>query len=199
MTTQRIMNSPFTKTALLFFTTLFVIIVSMVFVVGHHDDLDNRIQFDLTNHLGHEVSERHFAGRYQLVFFGFTSCQMVCPTQMHKLTRLMSELDRQGQGNEINPIFITVDPERDTPEKISSYLDHFHNRIVGLTGSREQLTAAADAFKTLMADAPVNPEEGYQIQHSSVMYVVDPFSRVVDYISFNDDAEHMANKIQSYL
>lgn len=199
MATKHLTNSPLAKTLLLFGVTLSVIVISLFFAIGHHDDLDNRVQYSLIDHRGQTVSQKHFAGRYQLVFFGFTSCQMVCPTQMHKLTRVMFALDQSNTGHKVYPQFITVDPERDTPEKISNYLEHFHERIVGLTGSRQSLSATADSFKTLLAEAPNQPEPGYQIQHSSLIYIVDPFSRVVDYLNFETDVNSMVDKIQSYL
>lgn len=193
------MSSPIAKTALLFTTVLGVIVLSMVFIVGHHDDLDNRVQFSLTDHAGNTVNEKNFAGRHQLVFFGFTSCKMICPTQMQKLTQVIHTLEQNGDGHKVNPLFITVDPERDNSEKIDAYLKHFHERITGLTGSREALSSAAESFKTLLADAPSKPEPGYQISHSSMVYVVDPFSRVVDYLSFDTGIDGMVEKLESLL
>lgn len=199
MLSHSLTKSPLAKTFLLFGITLCVIVASLFFMIGHHDDLQNRVQYSLTDHRGQKVTEKHFAGRYQLVFFGFTSCEMVCPTQMYKLTQVMYALDQAGNSHKVNPLFITVDPERDTPDKIATYLGNFHERIVGLTGSRQALSATADSFKTLLAEAPDQPEPGYQIQHSSLMYIVDPFSRIVDYLNFETDVDSMVQKIQIYL
>ena len=199
MMSPSLMSSPLARSLLLFGITLGVILLSFVFMVGHHDDLNNRVRYSLTDHRGNAVNEKHFAGHHQLVFFGFTSCNRVCPTQMHKLTQVLHALDRAGDSQKVNPIFITVDPERDTPEKIAEYLEHFHERIVGLTGSRQALSATAASFKTLLAEAPAQPDPEYQIQHSSLVYVIDPFSRVVDYLSLESDIKTMVAKLQSYL
>tara|TARA_B100000768_G_C11251923_1_gene364492 strand:- start:482 stop:1051 length:570 start_codon:yes stop_codon:yes gene_type:complete len=187
------------KTLLLFTAVLTVIVLSLVFIVGHHDDLQNRIQFSLTDHHGQSVNGTSFAGKHQLVFFGFTSCDMVCPTQLAKITDVMKILEEKGKAHRVNPLFITVDPERDSPEVIMEYLSHFDQRIVGLTGSREALESTTDAFKTLLASAPAMPQTGYQISHSSLVYIVDPFSRVIDYLPFESDTQAMANKLLNYL
>lgn len=191
--------NPLTKTALLFSTVLGIIVLSMVVMISNHDELENRVKFSLTDHNGNAVNEKDFAGRHQMVFFGFTSCQMICPTHMHKLTQILDALEEDGDAHKINPLFISVDPERDSPEKINDYLTHFHDRIIGLTGSRHELKTAADTFRTLLASAPTQAEPGYQISHSSIVYVVDPFSRVVDYLSFDNDTDIIVEKLQTYL
>ena len=193
------MSNAMVKTLLLFIAVLSVVVLSLVFTVGHHDDLENRVEFSLTDHHGKPASEKSFAGKHQIVFFGFTSCHMVCPTQLRRLTEVMAILEQKGQAHKIHPLFITVDPERDSPSVIKNYLSDFDPRVVGLTGSREALKSTADAFKTLLATAPVTAQPGYQISHSSLIYIVDPFSRVIDYLSFETDSKTMASKLQSYL
>lgn len=134
-----------------------------------------------------------------MVFFGFTSCHSICPTQMSKLTMVMAELDKSGHGTRIIPVFISVDPERDSPEKVATYLENFDDRFVGLTGSRPALESAADSFKTLFEDLAIKRDSNYQITHSSVVYIVDPFSRIVDYVPGATDHREMAKIIRDII
>lgn len=187
--------SPTAKTALLFFAILGVIAATFAVTVWRYET-DDRVQFQLTDQTGQTVTQNHLGGRHLMVFFGFTSCVDICPIQMAKLTRVMAELDQTGHGTRITPVFISVDPERDTPEKVAAYLEHFDRRFVGLTGSRAALEDAADSFRTLLAELPLERPEGYQIAHSSMVFIVDPFGRIVDFLPGTADHVATADKIR---
>lgn len=191
--------SPVAKTAILFFIILGVIVASFSLALLHRDDGDNRVRFRLTSHTGESLSQDDLGGRHLLVFFGFTSCHQVCPTQMSKLTQVMMQLDQSGHGDQIRPVFISVDPERDTPDKVSHFLTYFDDRFIGLTGSRTALENAANSFKTLLAELSTDQTENYQITHSSVTYIVDPFSRVIDYVPSNASPGAVAAKVREVL
>lgn len=191
--------SPAARAGILFLVILGVIVASFSFAVWHHDDNDARIRFSLINHQGDPVSERDLGGRHLLVFFGFTSCHTICPTQMQKITRVMADLGSTGHGTGVQPVFISVDPERDSPEKIASYLTHFDERFVGLTGSRPALQSAANSFKTLLQAMREGREDGYQITHSSLTYIVDPFGRVIGYVPGATDSTAFADKVRTLL
>ena len=191
--------SPTAKTAILFSVILGVIVTSFAFAVWHHDDGDTRVRFQLTSHTGESVTQAELGGRHLMVFFGFTSCHSICPTQMRKLTQVMAALDESGHGARITPVFISVDPERDSPEKVAAYLEYFDDRFVGLTGSRFALESAADSFKTLLENLPVERDGYYQITHSSVVYIVDPSSRIVDYVPGTADHREMAKIIRDII
>ncbi len=193
------MNNAIVKSIILFSLILAVVSISFTFAILHHEDSDSRVKYALVTHTAQRVTQKDFAGRYQLVFFGFTSCRAICPMQMNKLTNVMYQLESMGHANRIIPMLISVDPERDTTEKMAEYLDFFHEKFVGLTGARVALKNAADSFKTLLSQAPANPEKGYQITHSSVVYLLDPFNRVVDFIPFSQDADQMTQHILKHL
>ena len=191
--------SPIVKTLCLFFILLGLIAATFSVAVSRHSDDDGRVQFRLVDHHGNHVSQQDFGGRHLMVFFGFTSCQDVCPTQMSKITQTMTELDNSGHGSRVRPLFISVDPERDTPQKMAAYLNYFDDRFVGLTGSRAALKQAAGSFKTLLADYSDENSGDYQIAHSSITYIVDPFGRVVDVSPGSDSATQMAAKLRGHL
>lgn len=192
-------NTPLVKSLVFFFAVLCVIGSTFALSIFHHENSDNRLSFALTNQDNQSISQKELAGKHLLVFFGFTSCRDICPTQMSKLTTVMATLDKTGRGQKVTPIFISVDPERDSPEKISEYLTFFHSSFVGLTGNRHALKTTADNFKTFLQDAPKDSKTEYQVTHSSIIYVVDPFSRVVDYIPFESGHDAMVSKITEIL
>ena len=190
--------SPATKTALLFLVILGAIAASFALTVWRYDD-DSRVQFRLTDHTGRIVTQDQLGGRHLMVFFGFTSCHDICPAQMTKLSLVMAELDRTGHGSRITPVFISVDPERDSPEKVAEFLGFFDERFVGLTGSRAALEGAADSFKTLLEDLPDDRRGNYQITHSTMVYILDPFSRIVDFLPGSADTAGMAERIREII
>lgn len=143
-------------------------------------------EFDLIDHDGRPVSGRTFEGTFTLYFFGFTHCRMVCP---RALTRLTTVLDRLGPlADRIRPLYVTVDPERDTPEVMRSFLLTDYPRFTGLTGTRAQIDAAMSAFRVFARRAgdPDDPD-GYQMPHSAFTYVMDPLGRYVTHVT---DAVH---------
>ena len=103
--------------------------------------------FSLTDHQGNRVTEASFPGRWQLVFFGFTHCPDVCPTT---LAYMADALDRMGpEADRVAPLFITIDPVRDTPDVMAEYVGAFHPALIGLTGSEKDVAAAAEAFRQI--------------------------------------------------
>lgn len=132
-----------------------------------------KTEFALTDHQGRKVSERDYLKKWQLVFFGFTFCPDICPTTLATVGQAMDMLGEEADS--VIPLFITVDPERDTPEVLAEYVSAFHLRMVGLTGSAEQIKSAAKAFRVYYAkssqkDAP----DGYLMGHSGLIYLMTP-------------------------
>ncbi len=128
--------------------------------------------FTLVDHTGKTVTDKDFRGRYMLVYFGFTNCPDVCPSGLQVIS---AALDKAGaKADQVTPILITVDPERDTPEQLASYVSSFHPRLVGLTGSPEQVAAALKAYR-VYAKKVEDPKStaGFTFDHTSIIYLMD--------------------------
>ncbi|HOP19112.1 MAG TPA: SCO family protein [Parvularculaceae bacterium] len=130
-------------------------------------------KFALIDMNGQHVTNDDFKGKVLIVYFGFATCPDVCPMALSRLSAALNELTEKELAKLV-PVFITVDPERDTPEALKAYLG-FNKRILGLTGSQADIDAARDAFKVYARRRPL-PESalGYTMDHSSLFYIVDP-------------------------
>lgn len=132
--------------------------------------------FSLVDHTGRAVTEADFAGRFLLVYFGFTYCPDVCPTELGTIAAALDALEEQGAR--VTPVLITVDPERDTPEALADYVSRFHPRMVGLTGTAQQIAAVARAYRVFYAKVNRPEMTQYLVDHSSFIYLVGPDARV---------------------
>lgn len=127
--------------------------------------------FELTTHLGEAFSLNDIAGKVAILFFGFTHCPDVCPTTLLEIQRLLSNLGDQSET--VSVLFVSVDPKRDTPEKLNSYVTYFNENIIGLTGSQEQLSQVLAQYNSnvqLMGDTD---SENYNVEHSANLYLID--------------------------
>lgn len=128
--------------------------------------------FALVNTAGETVTDASFRGRWMLVYFGYTFCPDVCPTELQTMS---AALDLLGPlAERIVPVFITVDPERDTPATLAEYVKLFDARLVGLTGSKDQVAAAAKSYRVYFARAKSKDSSDYLMDHSSFLYLVGP-------------------------
>lgn len=129
--------------------------------------------FSLVNHQGQPVRAADYQGKLLLIYFGFTYCPDVCPTELQKISAVLDQLsDRQRAG--IVPLFVTVDPERDTVEQMALYLSNFHPAIVGLTGSVAQVKEAASMYKIYMQKVEDETSSAsYTMDHSNLVYLMD--------------------------
>lgn len=133
--------------------------------------------FALTNQDGHRVTERDYAGRTHLVFFGFTHCPDVCPTTLQQIGDVLQALGPKGK--DVRALFIAVDPERDTPEALKTYLASFDPRIVGLTGSPDEVNAAVKAYRAYVRKVPTK-EGDYTMEHTALVYVMSGQNRFLN-------------------
>ncbi|PWE29859.1 SCO family protein [Maritimibacter sp. 55A14] len=135
--------------------------------------------YTLTDHTGRTVTADSFAGQWQLVFFGFTHCPDICPTTLGYMAQVMDLLGPDAE--QVTPIFVTVDPARDTPDVMAAYVEAFHPRMVGLSGTEAQVAEAAANFRVWYersedATAP----DGYTVAHAGHIYVMAPDGGFVD-------------------
>lgn len=132
--------------------------------------------FTLVNSKGETVRWGDFAGKYRIVYFGYTFCPDVCPTDVQRIAQGLKQLQGEdpARAAKIVPIFISVDPERDTPAVVGEFTGAFSPDMVGLTGTREQVDAAAKAFAVAHAKGEAQPGGGYLVDHSRIVYLFGP-------------------------
>ena len=152
-------------------------------------------QYSLINQDGEPVSEKTYADTYQLVYFGFTFCPEICPTELQKMTVALNELE-SSVLEKIQPIFITVDPVRDTPEVMKEYLKSFHPRFVGFTGTEDTVDVAIDGFKIYAAKVDDPSLSDYTINHSSYIYLIAPSGDLIALYKKEDSADDIAQGIR---
>ncbi len=129
--------------------------------------------FSLVNHRGQPVTPADYRGKLLLIYFGFTYCPDVCPTELQKISAVLDQLSDQERAGVV-PLFITVDPERDTVEQMALYLSNFHPAIVGLTGTAEQIKEAAGLYRIYMQKVEdEGSSAGYTMDHSNLVYLMD--------------------------
>ena len=132
-----------------------------------------RPEFQLEDASGRPVASGDFRGRYQLVFFGFTNCPDVCPTTLSEVAQVMDDLGEDAA--QVQPLFISVDPERDAGADLAEYTAAFHPTILGLAGSPEATQAAAASFKVFFArEEDAAAPDGYSMAHASALYLIGP-------------------------
>jgi protein SCO1/2 len=132
--------------------------------------------FALTDSTGKTVRWGDFAGRYRVVYFGYAFCPDVCPTDMQRVAQGLKELKAKdpAKAAKITPIFITIDPERDTQAVVGEFAAAFSPDIIGLTGTPEQIATTAKTFKVFYAKGEAQPGGGYLVDHSNVTYLFGP-------------------------
>ncbi len=147
--------------------------------------------FTLVNQDGETVTQADFEGQYTLIYFGFTSCPDVCPTALQVMAAALDEMGESGDN--ITPVFITVDPERDDVETVRSYVKHFGPRFVGLTGTPEQIAQVTDAYKVYYRKVEdPNSAAPYTMDHSSVVYLMGPDGQFLANFTHATSPERMA-------
>ena len=152
--------------------------------------------FVLTDYNGNKFSSENLKGKLSLIYFGFTYCPDICPTTLQKLTNVLSVLDKYQI--DVNPVFITIDPNRDKAALIKEYLGHFHPKFIGLTGSEEEVRKTANLFKVYYAKSqdPSYTGGNYMVDHSSFIYLMDKNGKYMKHFYFSTTPEEIVEYIR---
>lgn len=158
--------------------------------------------FELVNAQGETVRASDFAGKYRLIYFGYTYCPDICPTTLMDMTRALNALGERApaKSKRVTPIFISVDPERDDPATVGAYTDNFHERLIGLTGTPEQVADAARAFHVYYEKVEEGRAEGqYLMNHSSYIYLLGPQGRYIDHFSHKTEVPELTDQLAAHV
>ena len=153
--------------------------------------------FTLVDQNGVVRHDSDFRGKLMLVYFGYTFCPDACPTTLQTMSAALQDLGESA--GEVEPLFISVDPERDTVAQMKSYATNFDPRLVALTGTPDETTAAARAYRVYFAKAKSDREEDYAVDHSSFIYLMGRDGRYLAHFGPDASAEQMAAAIKKYL
>ena len=153
--------------------------------------------FSLTDHTGAPVTDATYRGRLMLIFFGFTHCPDICPTELQVIAEVLDGLGTDAPR--VAPLFITVDPERDTPEALASYVDLFDPRIIGLTGTPEQIAEVARAYRVYYAKVQPPDATTYTMDHSAFVYLMAADGRLLAYFRHGTPAAEITAAIAAHL
>lgn len=154
--------------------------------------------FDLIDHNGQRVSRESFFGKFVVVFFGFTHCRVVCP---RALARISSALDQLGElADDVVPLYISVDPERDTPQVLKQFLAASYPRFVGLTGERSKIDAMKSNFRVFAKKADdANAPDGYTVPHTALTYMLNTEGQYVAHFADSVNASALAERMRSVM
>lgn len=157
--------------------------------------------FALTDQDGRRVTDREFAGKYRIMYFGYTSCPDVCPTDMQTLGAAMRALDAKDPAvsRRIVPIFVTVDPARDDPAALKAFVSAFYPRLIGLTGSAAEIAHVAKEYRIFYQAQPPAPNGSYVVQHSDSAILFGPDGKPITLVPVKDTPEAIAATLEQWV
>jgi protein SCO1 len=151
--------------------------------------------FSLLDDHGQPVTDQTWRGRWMLVYFGYTFCPDVCPTELQTIAAALEKLGPQAKA--VVPLFITIDPERDTPAALANYVKLFDDRLIGLTGSPDQIASVARAYRVYYAKVTPKDSISYLMDHSSFIYLMGPDGKLRSLFRPGESAQELADGIRA--
>lgn len=149
--------------------------------------------FELTNHTGQRVTDADYRGKLMIVYFGFTYCPDICPAGLQVITAALEKLG--DKADRVVPLFITVDPERDTPKQLQRYVASFHKSLVGLTGSAEDIDKVAKAYRVYYRKSQDPSLNDYTMDHTSFVYLMDGNGEFITHFPHAVHPEKLAERL----
>jgi protein SCO1/2 len=154
--------------------------------------------FELVSETGETVTEAEVLNEPALIYFGYTFCPDVCPLDAMRNALAVEELE--DRGYRVKPVFISIDPQRDTPEVVAQFTDNFHERMIGLTGTPEQVRAASQAYRTFYQAQPAEEDDPfYLVDHTTLTYFTLPGIGFVDFFRRDDTPETIAERVACFI
>ena len=155
--------------------------------------------FSLVDHEGTTKTDKDFLGEWILIYFGFTFCPDICPEELEKIGAVIDKLDKMELIPKVYPLFVSVDPIRDTPEKVKEYLKDFHPALIGLTGTPEQVDQVAKNYRVYYSQSKPDSDNDYLVDHTIITYLVNPIGEFVDYYGKNKNVAQISAGIVNHI
>jgi len=155
-------------------------------------------RFILKSHTGKIVTDQDFAGKFMLVYFGYTYCPDICPTSLQTMTLALEELG--DQAKHFQPLFISVDPERDTPKVLAEYVSSFYPGMIGLTGSKVTIDSVTKKYRVKFSKVAEknSDDDDYSVDHTSAIFLMGFDGRYLSRFGYNTTSQQMADKLKQF-